>query len=135
LLDPSTLNTFSEKEVALYQEHYPWVKVRDTIKVNLFDVNNILKQHFKNGVDLVSVDTEGMDFEIIKGIDFGTYKPTVICVETAVYTKGHALKKNSEIVDYLRDKGYFVYADTFVNTIFVDYETWKKTNGTQLEGF
>lgn len=135
LMDPSTLNTFSKKEADLYQKYYPWTKIRKVTKVNLVDINGVIKKHFKQGLDILSVDTEGMDMTIIQSIDFEHYQPTVICVETAVYTGEHSLSKNKELVDFLREKGYFVYADTFVNTIFVNYRKWQQNKGADLEGF
>ena len=33
-------------------------------------------------------------------------------------------KKNEKIIEYLRSKNYLVYADTNINTIFVDSKMW-----------
>jgi len=135
LMEPSTLNTFSEKEAQTYQKYYPWTSLRKIVKMPIVNINDVVKKHFKDGLDFLSIDTEGLDTAIIKSIDFKKYQPTVICVETAVYTGKSSLTKNQEIITYLRHNNYFVYADTFVNTIFVHYQIWHTHGGATLEGF
>jgi FkbM family methyltransferase len=135
MMEPHTLNTFSKKEAAAYQEHYPWTSVRKVTKINLIPVNDVLKKYFKKGLDFLSIDTEGLDQEIIENIDFKKHRPVVICVETAVYKDKKTLKKNTGIINFLRKQNYFVYADTFVNAILVDYEAWLSSNGSILEGY
>lgn len=135
IMDPPTLNTFSEKEVEVYKEYYPWSKVVKEVKVPLVNIKDIIAKYFKKGLDILSVDTEGLDLEIIKGIDLEVCRPKVICVETATYLDKNTLAKNHDVIKYLLDKDYFVYADTFINTIFVDKHFWKDNNGPKLERF
>lgn len=135
LMEPHTLNTFSGKEAEMYQKFYPWASVREVVKIKLVPVNSILKKYFKDGIDFLSIDTEGLDQEIIESIDFMKYRPLVVSVETAVYKNKNTLKKNSEIINFLKQHNYFVYADTFVNSILVDYEAWKTNKGARLEGY
>jgi FkbM family methyltransferase len=135
LMEPSTLNTFSKHESEVYQQFYSWVKVRGVKKIKLIDINKIFLKYFRSGIDLLSVDTEGMDFEIIQSIDFESYRPVVVCVETAVYVNKNTLRKHTEIIDLLKKRGYFVYADTFVNTIFVDRKKWEEAGRAKLEDF
>lgn len=135
IMDPPTLNTFSKKEASIYQKFYPWSKIVKKTSVRLVDINSIIRKYFKQGLDILSVDTEGMDLEIIKSIDFTNHKPRVICVETAIYSDKRTLSKNHKLIHHLLLNGYFVYADTFVNTIFVNDAFWKENNGPVLEGF
>lgn len=135
IMDPPTLNTFSEKEAKIYQEYYPWTKITGEISVKLMDINKIFRKYFKGGLDILSVDTEGMDMEIIKALDLKKYRPCVICAETVVYDSSDSLLKNRVLIDYLVSHNYFVYADTFINTVFVDTVFWDKNKGAKLEGF
>lgn len=135
LMDPHTLNTFSEKEAATYQKYYPWSSVREVADIKLIPINDVLKKYFKDGIDFLSIDTEGLDQEIIESINFKKYRPLTICVETAVYKNQKTLSKNKKIINFLKRQGYFVYADTFVNSIFVDYDAWITNNGPKLEGY
>lgn len=72
----------------------------------------------------MSLDTEGYVFKILKSLDFKNFRPEVFCVETLTYTENKTEKKETEIIDFMIEKGYFVYADTYINTIFVDKNKW-----------
>ena len=37
-----------------------------------------------------------------------------------------AEQKISEVIDYVCQTGYFIYADTFINSIFVNKEIWSQ---------
>ena len=75
--------------------------------------------------DFLSLDVEGMDFQILKQIPFERTKPKVICVETVSYsTSGHG-RKDDSIASFLEEAGYFNYADTNINTVFVLDSFWK----------
>ena len=43
----------------------------------------------------------------------------MICVETVAYSESHIRRKEHAIADLLESRGYFLYADTFINSIFV----------------
>jgi FkbM family methyltransferase len=75
--------------------------------------------------DFLSLDVEGMDFEILKQIPFERTKPKVICVETVSYSASGNGRKDDSIAGFLEAAGYFNYADTNINTIFVLSEFWK----------
>jgi len=104
------LNTFSP-EVA--KERH----VRKVIKRTLVNVNKILGEYFpQGGPDLFSTDTEGYDLTILKTLDFGRFRPKVICVET-MNDYGQLEKP---IIELLEGLGYEIRGGTWVNTIFVD---------------
>jgi hypothetical protein len=64
------------------------------------------------------LDAEGLDESILQNLDFEMYQPLLICVETVAYNAKGALVKRKSILELMESKGYFVYADTHVNTIF-----------------
>ena len=121
------LNTLS-KEEAEYREKNGSYKIERVIRIPLKTINDIIAENFDKTPDLVSIDVEGIDLEIIKSLDFGKYRPLAFCVETITYGENRSEEKIPEIVDYLTSKGYFVYADTHINTIFVDEEKYKSFN-------
>lgn len=119
LMDDSVLNTFSFEEVEKMQLMYNRT-LKGVIKVPLFTINDIFKKHHRPGFDiLLSVDVEGMDFDIIRSIDFSNYAPVVICIETAEFSNNLDGKKRTEIFDFLYSKNYRLYADTYINSIFL----------------
>ncbi len=83
----------------------------------LVNINRVMEDHFGAAPSFVSIDTEGLDLDILKSLDFRRYRPSVLCVETLVYgTKA----VETEILTLMRSKDYTVRGSTFVNTIFVD---------------
>lgn len=112
----SALNTFSKEEAANYEQQ--GIKIARTVSIPLVAVNELLEKHFKAPPTFVSIDVEGLDEDIIRAYDYSRYAPLMICIETVIFSKVGAFKKRQSIIDLLLAAGYFVYADTHVNTIF-----------------
>ncbi|MBL0133475.1 MAG: FkbM family methyltransferase [Chitinophagaceae bacterium] len=75
--------------------------------------------------DFLSIDIEGLDLSILKSLDFQSYRPKVIYVECVEFSTDHRGGKNKELVDFLLTKGYFIFGDTYINTIFCDTASFK----------
>lgn len=119
------LNTFSKEDAYEIEENDKGIKIQNIIKIPLENINSILEQYFSHGLDFLSLDVEGLDFEILKSIDFDKYRPKTICTETINYNVDRKKQeKQKEIMRFLNTKNYFVYADTFINTIFIDKNIW-----------
>lgn len=114
------LSTFS-KEDAEHVEKTTAIKIAEVKKIPVTNVNDILIKYFSEKVPtLISLDVEGLDLSILKGIDFNRFRPVAICVETVNFTVHHKKVKNEEIINFMKSQGYFVYADTGINSIFAD---------------
>lgn len=124
LMTTSTLNTFSREEAERYQA-YGTEQIERVIPVEIKTINQVLEEYFESAPDFVSIDVEGMDLSILKGFDFERFRPKVFCVETLTYTEDGGEEKISGLPDILREHGYLVYADTYINTIAVDRHAWK----------
>jgi hypothetical protein len=70
----------------------------------------------------MSLDAEGIDEIILNSIDFENNFPKVICVETITYDRKLGGKKNTGIINLIENKGYTIFADTNINTIFIKNE-------------
>lgn len=126
IMHPTTLNTFSKKEAETYCVRYPEAKITDTVSLPVVPVNEIIAEHFpKAAPDLVSIDVEGLDLEIVESFDFKRSRPTVFCIETVEYEGETVLRKATKLINKMKAQDYFIYADTFTNTIFVDRKAWK----------
>lgn len=124
VMSTKTLNSFSKDEAERYQAT-GMHKIDKILDVPVVSIGEVLSSHFPNrSPDFISVDVEGLDFQIIKAIDFSKYRPSVVCVETLTFSENREETKVSEIIDYMCNNGYFVYADTYINSIFVDREKW-----------
>ena len=50
----------------------------------LLDINQVMAEHFHRAPAFLSVDTQGLELAILKSIDYGRFRPEVICAETLV---------------------------------------------------
>lgn len=124
VMSSNSLSTFSKEEAQRY-ESYGRQRVLRVINTPLESINAVIKQYFMAAPHFISIDTEGLDFQILKFFDFTKYRPLVFCVETLTYTEDKTEQKVNAIVDYMRQQSYIPIADTYINTIFVESETWK----------
>jgi hypothetical protein len=120
-----TLNTFSESEARRYEETGKHQIVRID-KIPVVTTHDIFRDHFGDSApDFLTIDVEGLDFEILDSIDFDKYRPVVVCVETLTFSENKSEQKLPETIELLKSAGYMVYADTYINTIFVDRRKWQ----------
>lgn len=123
VMESTTLSTFSKERADELQRMKH--RLDKVLEVPLVGVNEIVEKHFGAAPSVVSIDVEGLDLEILSSFDFSRWRPEVFCVETLGYsTDRTAGKKDLEIVRLMEEKGYFVFADTYINTVFVDRSTW-----------
>ncbi len=125
VLSVKTLSTFSKVEAERYAS-YGHHKIEEVLQIPLLTVNDVIKDNFANCPDFISLDVEGWDMQILKSLDLSRYRPPVFCIETLTYTENKTERKITEIIDYMLSKNYFLYADTYINSIFVDSEAWAK---------
>jgi len=124
IMSERTLNTFSVKEAEEIQETSDY-KIEKVIKVETHDINSILEKYLKEGeLDLLSIDTEGLDFQILKALNFEKYAPKILCVETLTFSSSGDSFKRDDLIKFIISRGYFVYADTYINTIFINKCVW-----------
>jgi FkbM family methyltransferase len=113
-----TLNTFSKDQVdRIITDSKGERHVEKILKMPLVNINKIMEEHFRDAPSIVSIDTEGLDLEILKSLDFERYRPPILCAETLVL---NSTKMESRILDLMQSKNYSVRGGTFVNTCFVD---------------
>lgn len=125
VFDITGLNTFDKAE-AKKRESYGTVKISKTVQVPLVTINKLISEQFDRYPDLLSIDIEGLDLEVLRSLDLSSFPIPVICVETCTYSENHIRPKDTRIADYLCNKGYEIYADTYINTIFINKEWFYK---------
>ena len=122
IMSSRTLNTFSESEAMRYEsEGYRIVEKRSMPVVT---INQLLDQYADKAPDFLSVDVEGLDYEILAALDFERYRPALICVETIIFSATRSGEKRTEIDSLLIERDYMRFADTFINTLYVDKRKW-----------
>jgi len=120
-----TLNTL-DKSIAEALQAAGRERIEAVREVRRLGINEVLAEHFSKGApDFVSLDIEGLDLAILGAWNFARFRPKVFCVETLTYTQDNSERKLTEIVDLMASRRYRVYADTYVNTIFVCEDAWR----------
>jgi hypothetical protein len=115
--DPSW-NTFSKEEAEhVVKTTNGAIFVEKQLKMPLLDINRVMGEYFGGAPTFVSIDAEGLHFDLVKAIDYSKYRPLVICVETLV---SGTTKSIPEIAQYMSSQGYVERGGSFVNAIFVD---------------
>ena len=112
-------NTLS-KEEAEYRNNISRYKIKKIINIPLININTLIKENFKAVPNFISLDVEGVDFDILKTLDFVSYRPDMLCVETVSFSLDNKEVKLDDIITFMKTKNYIVYADTHINTLFVD---------------
>lgn len=117
LFNHHTVNTFSEEEKnnILQSDEF---QLAEEKMIKLVSLNSIFEKY--KHINLVSVDVEGWNYEILKDINFEKYRPFCFCVETLTFSPQGKGKKIKEIFELFEKNGYEIYADTHLNTIFID---------------
>jgi FkbM family methyltransferase len=84
-----------------------------TIKVNLRRLDTIMAQHAPDvrETDIVSVDVEGWELEVLRGLSFSQYKPKVLIIENIFSDKSYR--------DFMEDRGYHLWRTLQPNEIYV----------------
>ncbi len=119
LFEPPTLSTFSFDERTRLERHPDYRFVREQV-VDVLTLTGLFAIH---GVpNLLSLDLEGIDDAVLRHTDWIEHRPAVICAETVDHWDE---RKNDELIAWMESQNYTVYADTFINTIFVATEHWR----------
>ena len=116
-MDKNLLPTAYQNQFALAQYSAPPLSYPLVVRT--------FEKYFKNGtVDLLSIDAEGVDFEIIQSLDFTNHQPKVICIESINYTPDGTGTKRIDLCSFIENAGYHEYANTNINSIFVQKNWW-----------
>lgn len=90
-------------------ELFGGVKVTHTVPFRSFeDVMGELAIAPTTPIDFISIDCEGMDFEIVQSIDLAKWRPRLLLLETIA----------PDVLDYLAARGYRPVLRIRANTIF-----------------
>jgi len=119
VLNHPQMNTFDGDEARRRQtDSNGETVIKEVVKMPLVPINKVIAEHLGGKApDYLSVDVEGLELAILKTLDFGRYRPKLICADTL--TLG-GLKMTSDTADFLAGHGYVVRGMTPANTLFVD---------------
>jgi len=104
-------NSFIKEVAEGFVMDYPEFAITEVRQLPIFTVEQIL--HHRRVPDFLSIDIEGMDFEVLQSIDFRRYPFKVVCVEIQPYSE-------EDIRTLMHNVGYYSIIKCGFNLIFVD---------------
>jgi len=126
MADPA-LSTFSESE-ARRMESEEGIPIDERVQLPVRPLGEVLSEYGWRP-DFISVDVESMDVEVLQSFELARVRPAVICVETISFSLSMAGKKSAPVEKLMADAGYLAYADTYINTIYVDESRFRSVRG------
>jgi FkbM family methyltransferase len=93
--------------------------IRQEISLQTYKLAEILSKNLPKHteIDFLSIDVEGLDYEVIKSNDWNNYKPKVVVVE--ILGKNLSEIEHNEIAIFLGGCGYIIFAKAFHSVVFV----------------
>lgn len=131
--DPA-VNTFNEKLALERSNQYNRsLKITKIVDVPTLPLSEILNKYLPqtNGkrqkIDFLSIDGEGLDFDILQSNDWEAYRPTIIVIEAVRIGIGvgeQAISiedlSSGPIVRYMNSLDYVFYCKTIYSVFFID---------------
>tara|TARA_Y100000768_G_C23936645_1_gene662911 strand:- start:109 stop:753 length:645 start_codon:yes stop_codon:yes gene_type:complete len=97
---------------------------QNLVKVKAITLEKILDEHCHTNIDFLSLDTEGYELEILKGLNLNKYRPKFMLIE--VYKKDY-----NDIVNFLNLLNYKLHSN-FTNYNKIDNPRWDGTHNDYL---
>jgi len=125
MFNEPALNGFS-KDLAEKRDGKDNYKIISERDMETSTLEKILEKNLPSGqkIDFMSIDVEGLDFQVLKSNNWKRFRPKFMLVEVL----GSSIKEiaNSKEYKYLAEFGYKIFAKT-VNTVIFQREDIKET--------
>jgi FkbM family methyltransferase len=109
-------NTFSKEAAQNFVATNPQFTISDEIPIQVMTLDQIIATYCGSRCpDLLSLDAEGLDYEVLSAASFAT-RPSILCVET----NSGAGRKEDRLGDLLTSRGFSKLIQMGENGIYVD---------------
>ena len=100
------------------------LRKQNLVKVKAVTLEKILDEHCHTNIDFLSLDTEGYELEILKGLNLDKYRPKFMLIE--IYNKDY-----KDIINFLILQNYKLHSN-FTNYNKIDNHGWDGTHNDYL---
>ena len=116
IFNEPALNTFSQEE-ANNKNGLRDYKIIETVEMDTFPLSEILANNLPANqmIDFMSIDVEGLDFDVLQSNNWDKFRPEVILIESLRSSLDNI--HENEVYQFLKIIGYSFVAKTF-NTLF-----------------
>lgn len=97
---------------------------KNMVKVKAITLEKILDEYCDTNIDFLSLDTEGYELEILKGLNLSKYRPNYMLIEIYV-------NQYNDIVNYLKLHNYTLHSN-FTNYNKIDNPGWDGSHNDYL---
>lgn len=114
MFNEPALNGFSAQNVANLKDNKEY-KIIKEIKLTTQRLDSVLTNHLTPAqhIDFMSIDVEGLDYDVLISNNWNLFKPSIIVIEDPYFD----FKNGSKISTFLESYRYKLFAKTF-NTSF-----------------
>lgn len=118
-IDPPTLSTFQKDQAFAYiRQGFHLLK---TVDVSVYPLKQVLKKYLKERrIDFMSIDVEGMELQVLRSNDWNTYRPYLLCIESAGFLKSKISGQYQMIDTFLRTVKYKLVYNNGLNSFYKD---------------
>ena len=111
------LNSFSKEVSERIHHESSKYKIINELDIEVLPLADVFDQYLPKGVtiDFMTVDVEGLDFQVLLSNNWEKYKPSILLVEESVDVDQ---LKESPIYNFLKEKGYHFFAKTLRTCIY-----------------
>jgi FkbM family methyltransferase len=100
------------------------LKNKKLVRVEAITLEKILDKYCNTNIDFLSLDTEGYELNILKGMNLNKYRPNYMLIE--IYNKDY-----DDIIKYLEINNYILHSN-FSNYNKIDNVGWDGTHNDYL---
>lgn len=121
MFNEPALNGFS-KHLSEQRDGLKNYRIEAVVELETVRLDKLLDEYLPLGtaIDFLSIDVEGLDFEVVRSLNLQKYSPSFILVEVLGSSLSDLVE--SDISRYLHDYGYSIYAKA-VNTVVFRKQT------------
>lgn len=95
----------------LLHDHKQYNPVLSEITVETKTLNTFIEENGITQIDFISIDTEGTELDVLKGLDLDKHSPKLLVIENNYETP--------DITEYLQNFGYIKDKRVFVNDFYI----------------
>lgn len=120
IFNEPALNGFSKELSNERHDAKSKYQIEKIIKINVLPLSVVLDRNLPTGqdIDFLSVDVEGLDFEVLKSNDWAKYRPKFVLAEILNSSLNDV--EQTSIGQLMADNGYLVYAKCVHTVFFID---------------
>jgi FkbM family methyltransferase len=111
------LNSFSREVSERIDQDSTKYKIIKRLAIPVLPLSEVFDNHLPAGtkIDFMSIDVEGLDFQVLLSNNWDKYKPDVLLVEENVNVDE---LQHSPIYNFLKEKGYEFFAKTLRTCVY-----------------